>query len=97
MRKRGRQKRRATEDGRPIPDDGGRGVARGRVCGKVVYPSRRGAKAAAKVLGASGRLRPGSNLLAYYCEPCDGWHIGNAPAGAVEPRHKRIDAGSKVK
>jgi len=46
------------------------------ICGKEIYPSQRGAIEAIKcMLGdADGRSNKQPSR-AYFCEPCNGWHV----------------------
>lgn len=41
-------------------------------CGKVIHWERADAKKVAKA-------SRGRRLMAYWCEPCDGWHVGTPP------------------
>ena len=51
-------------------------------CGKRVYASRSVAKSDAKNLTGSGdsHTKPGK-LRPYYCDRCEGWHIGHSTLG----------------
>lgn len=44
---------------------------------KVGYDTYEAALAAAELMMAAGKVKPGCHITPYECEDCDEWHLGN--------------------
>ena len=68
-----------------------------RVCGKLCFPSASRARRQVKQMVASHFTDRPELLNAYYCEPCEAWHVGHRGQGRREGRRPGEGPGRRFR
>jgi hypothetical protein len=60
-------------------------------CGKVIFPTRKEAKAAIKLINKQGSRKRKTLTDVYWCDPCSGYHMTSMAKQSSRDfnRHKR--------